>query len=48
MLALSLQDMRFLLSRSRGEWLLEELNDLSPLGSAGGRHVEGFGNRPRT
>ena len=44
MITLSLQDIRFLLSRSRGQWLPEELNGLAPLGPTGLRHVEGFGN----
>ena len=44
MITLSLQDIRFLLSRSRGEWLPEELNGVAPLGPTGIRHVEGFGN----
>ena len=44
MITLGLQDLRFLLSRSRGEWLPEELNGLAPLGPTGVRHVEGFGN----
>jgi Ca2+-binding RTX toxin-like protein len=44
MITLSLQDIRFLLSRSRGEWLPEEQGGLAPLGPTGIRHVEGFGN----
>mgnify|MGYP000111857090 CR=1 FL=1 len=44
MITLSLQDIRFLLSRSRGEWLPEELGGAAPLGPTGIRHVEGFGN----
>ncbi|MEY3080277.1 MAG: hypothetical protein RJA94_262, partial [Pseudomonadota bacterium] len=48
MITLSLQDIRFLLSRSRGEWLPEELGGLAPLGPTGLRNVEGFGNNAKT
>ncbi|WP_431305315.1 peroxidase family protein [Sediminicoccus sp. BL-A-41-H5] len=41
---LSLADIRFLLARSRGEWLPEELNGLAPLGPTGIRDVQGVGN----
>jgi hypothetical protein len=44
MITLSLQDIRFLLSRSRGEWLPEELGGLAPLGPTGIRDVQGVGN----
>ena len=44
MITLSLQDIRFLLSRSRGEWLPEEQGGLVPLGPTGVRNVQGVGN----
>lgn len=42
---LGLQDIRFLLSRVRGEWLPEELGGLAPLGPTGIRDVQGVGNQ---
>ena len=44
MITLGLQDIRFLLSRSRGEWLPEEQGGLAPLGPTGLRDVQGVGN----
>ena len=44
MITLSLQDIRFLLSRSRGEWLPEEQGGLVPQGPTGLRDVQGVGN----
>lgn len=42
---LGLQDIRFLLSRVRGEWLLEENGGLAPQGPTGVRNVQGVGNQ---
>ncbi len=39
-----IQDIRFLLSRVRGEWLPEEQGGLAPLGPTGIRDVQGVGN----
>ena len=44
MITLGLQDIRFLLARSRGEWLPEEQGGLAPLGPTGLRDVQGVGN----
>jgi Ca2+-binding RTX toxin-like protein len=44
MATLNLQDLRFLLSRVRGETLPEELGGLAPLGPTGIRDVQGVGN----
>lgn len=41
---ISIFDIRFLLARSRGEWLPEELNGLAPFGPTGVRDVTGLGN----
>ncbi len=41
---IGLQDIRFLLTRVRGEWLPEELGGLAPLGPTGIRNVQGVGN----
>ena len=41
---LGLLDIRFLLARSRGEWLPEEQNGLAPFGPTGIRDVQGVGN----
>ncbi len=38
------QDIRFLLSRVRGEWMAEENGGLAPLGPTGIRDVQGLGN----
>lgn len=40
----SLQDLRFLLSRSQSTFLPEELGGLAPLGPTGIRNVQGIGN----
>ncbi len=42
---LGLQDIRFLLSRVRGEWLPEELGGLAAQGPTGIRDVQGVGNQ---
>jgi Ca2+-binding RTX toxin-like protein len=41
---IGLQDLRFLLSRVRGEWLPEEQGGLAPRGPTGIRDVQGVGN----
>lgn len=42
---LNLQDIRFLLSRVRGEWLPQELGGLAAFGPTGIRDVQGVGNQ---
>lgn len=42
---LGIQDIRFLLSRVRGEWLPEEFNGLAAQGPTGIRDVQGVGNQ---
>ncbi len=44
MFILGAQDIRFLLSRVRGEFLPEEQGGLAPLGPTGMRDVQGVGN----
>lgn len=43
--ALGIQDIRFLLSRVRGEWLPEEFGGLAAFGPTGVRDVQGVGNQ---
>ena len=47
MAVFSVFDLRFLLSRSKSEWLPEELGGVLPLGPTGIRNVQGIGNNTK-
>ena len=47
MAVFSVFDLRFLLSRSKSEWLPEELDGVLPLGPTGIRNVQGIGNNTK-